>query len=111
MSEAAAAHADDHAHENHDPLYWKKFWWLLGLTVAEVLVAVMLKGHGMEGVRVAGLATFALWKAAIVMQHYMHLSAEPRGLKLLLLFPGVLILVLIFLVSLDGHILGYAAGN
>ncbi len=108
MSDAAAAHE----HENHDAVYWAKFWWLLGLTLAEVGVAVAL--HGKEGVGVMklfGLGILACWKAGIVLQHYMHLKQEGKALKVLLLFPMFLISVLVLGVTTDGYFLHYAMGN
>ena len=99
----AAGHAGDHAGEHHVN-YMAKFWWLVGLTIVEVLVAWKVPG----GLKLAGLAFFACWKAGIVLQHFMHLKSENLALKLVVAFPMVLILVLFTLFLLDAHFLGFA---
>jgi caa(3)-type oxidase subunit IV len=100
MSDASAHAGHDHPETN----YMAKFWWLVGLTIAEVAVAIALPG----GLKLALLAFLAFWKAAIVMNHFMHLKAENRALKLVVAFPAVLILILVGLFVLDGYFLNYA---
>lgn len=100
MTEAHAhAHAGEHAHPEVN--YMAKFWWLVGLTLAEVAVAVLVPG----GFKLAGLAFFACWKAAIVMQYFMHLKHENTALKLVVAFPAALIVVLVTLFLMDGYFL------
>ena len=67
-----AAHAAAGA-EHHETNYMAKFWWLLGLTAVEVLIAVVVTQPALRGI---GLAFFACWKAAIVLNHFMHLKGE-----------------------------------
>jgi cytochrome c oxidase subunit IV len=95
---AAAAHA---AADHHEVNYMAKFWWLVGLTLAEVAVAVFVPG----GFKLAGLAFFACWKASIVMNYFMHLKHENTALKLVVAFPGALVVVLVTLFLMDGHFL------
>jgi cytochrome c oxidase subunit IV len=101
---AVAAAADAHA-GGHHVNYMAKFWWLVGLTIAEVLVAVLLSG----GVKLPLLGFLAFWKAGIVLNHFMHLKTEGLALKLTLAFPFALIVILVMLFLADGYFLGYAA--
>ncbi len=97
------AHAHVHAGEHDHPEvnYMAKFWWLVGLTIAEVAVAWKVPG----GFKLAGLAFFACWKAAIVMQYFMHLKHENMAMKLVVAFPAALIAVLVTLFLMDGYFL------
>ena len=105
MTEPAAVAAADHDH--HDVNYMAKFWWLLGLTLCEVGVAVLAaKVEGFPGgLTLAGLAFFAGWKAAIVLNYFMHLKQENTALKLVVAFPAALVVILVTLFLLDGHFL------
>ena len=99
-----AAHAAAGA-EHHETNYMAKFWWLLGLTAVEVLIAVVVTQPALRGI---GLAFFACWKAAIVLNHFMHLKGEGIALKLTVLFPLCLIIILVLLFLTDSHFLGYS---
>ena len=105
-----AAHAE-HAEGEHHVNYIAKFWWLVGLTLCEVAAAVVLSGEGQGGLRLGVLAFFALWKAGVVAQYYMHLKSEGIGLKLVAIFPLVLIAILVTAIMTDGVFLNYAAGH
>jgi len=100
MTDAAHAGAD-----HHETNYMAKFWWLLGLTIVEVLIAVLVPNPALRGI---GLAVFACWKAAIVLNHFMHLKDEGIALKLTVLFPLVLIVILVMLFLADSHFFGYS---
>ena len=99
-----AAHAAAGA-EHHETNYMAKFWWLLGLTAVEVLIAVVVTQPALRGI---GLAVFACWKAAIVLNHFMHLKGEGIALKLTVLFPLCLIVILVMLFLTDSYFLGYS---
>ena len=97
-----APHGEEHLpHVN----YMAKFYWLVGLTAAEVGVAIALEG----GARLFLLAFLSCWKAAIVLNYFMHLKTENLALKLAMAFPLVLVLILFGLFTLDGYFLNYAA--
>ena len=102
MSDAAAAHAADHEpHVN----YMAKFWWLVGLTTVEVIVALKFEG----GLKLALLTFLSLWKAAIVLAYFMHMKTENLALKLAMCFPVVLIFILVSLFLADGYFFGYSS--
>ena len=101
-----AAHAGHAAGaDHHETNYMAKFWWLLGLTVVEVLIAWLVPSPALRGI---GLAFFACWKAAIVLNHFMHLKGEGIALKLTVLFPLALIVILVMLFLTDSYFLGYS---
>ncbi len=105
MSEAAAhVEGRDATHEPHVN-YMAKFYWLVGLTTAEVIVAFTLEG----GLRLSLLAFLSVWKAGIVLNYFMHLKTERIGLKLMIAFPAVLVCVLVGVFLLDGFFLNYSA--
>ena len=94
----AAAHAD--AHDSHPHVnYMAKFYWLVALTVADVVVAMYVEG----GLKLGLLAFLSCWKAGIVLNHFMHLKTENLALKLAMAFPLVLIFILVMLFLADGY--------
>ena len=103
----AVAHAEDHPGTN----YMAKFWWLVGLTAAEVAAAVLFIKFfpGATGLKLLVLGAFAIWKAGVVLNHFMHMSHEGKALKLMMCFPLVLIAILVTLFVTDGVWLHYAA--
>jgi heme/copper-type cytochrome/quinol oxidase subunit 4 len=112
MSDAAPAAPPDtqgHGAQGHaggtHVNYIAKFWWLVGLTVTEVAVALKVG----PPYKLPLLAVLSGWKAAIVLNYFMHLKTERIGLKLLVAFPAVLIVVLVTLFLMDGYFLGYSA--
>ena len=74
--------------EHTIPNYMAVFWWLLGLTVAEVGWAVI--PHRSEFVLAAGIVGAAIIKAVLVALYFMHLKFERRILGWL--FASTLIL-------------------
>ena len=99
----AAAHAPDAGHQEVN--YMAKFWWLLGLTIVEVGIALVVPHPVLRGL---GLSLFAVWKAGIVLQYFMHLKDEGIALKLALAFPLVLVCILVLLFLTDSYFLGYS---
>jgi len=100
VTDAAAHAADDHAHVN----YMAKFYWLVALTAIEVCVALWIPG----GWKLLLLTVLSVWKAGIVLNHFMHLKSEGIALKLAMLFPLVLVVILVTLFLTDAWYFGYS---
>ena len=67
--------------------YIKIFWLLLVLTIVEVAIVYM----GLPRMLLVGLLViFAVWKAALVAMHFMHLKFEKRTLAIVAIIPFVL---------------------
>jgi cytochrome c oxidase subunit IV len=81
-----------------EPNYMGVFWWLLGLTIVEVLVIYL---HISKTAIVAMLVTLAVTKAALVAMYFMHLKFERRTLALVALSPFVLCVFLILMLTPD----------
>jgi cytochrome c oxidase subunit 4 len=79
---------ESHSDTHQIPNYMAIFWWLLGLTIAEVAWAVI--PHGSELVLAAGIVGFAIIKAVLVALYFMHLKFERKTLGVL--FASTLIL-------------------
>jgi cytochrome c oxidase subunit 4 len=99
-AEGAAEHAPvAAAHAHPAPRYFRVWFFLFVLTVAEVGVAFF---SGMPKVMlIIILLILALWKALLVALYYMHLKFEPRKLWLLAMSPIPLILILLGVVLLE----------
>ena len=78
--------------------YMKIFWILLVLTIVEVAIVYL----GLPKMLLAGLLViFAVWKAALVAMHFMHLKFEKRTLAMVALVPFVLCVFLILMLLPD----------
>jgi len=92
------------------PNYMAIFWWLLGLTIAEIGWAVM--PHHSELVLAGGIVALAIVKAVLVALYFMHLKFERRTMGIL--FASTLILGMILVSVGIGELVlprpGYARG-
>ena len=78
--------------------YIKIFWILLVLTIVEVAMVYL----GLpKMLLVALLVIFAVWKAALVAMHFMHLKFESRTLAIVAIVPFVLCVFLILMLLPD----------
>ncbi len=87
---ATASHSSAH--------YIKIFYILLVLTIVEVAIVYL----GLPKILLAALLVlFAVWKAALVAMHFMHLKFEKRTLAVIALSPFVLCVFLILMLMPD----------
>jgi len=78
--------------------YIKIFWILLALTVIEVAIVYM----GLPRMLLVSLlVVFAVWKAALVAMHFMHLKFEKKTLTIVAIAPFVLCVWLILMLMPD----------
>ncbi len=95
--------ADSHSHhEAHIVDYMAIFWWLLGLTILEIIASMpaarpaypqILKG--------ALLVVMAVTKAALVGLYFMHLKFEKTTLGFIAMVPLVLCVFIVLMVMPD----------
>ena len=78
--------------------YLKIFYILLALTIVEVAMVYM---HLPKMLLVSLLIVLAVWKAALVAMHFMHLKFEKKTLALIALSPFVLCVFLILMLLPD----------
>lgn len=84
------------AHE--EPNYMAIFYWLFGLTVAELIVAYLPIARALM---IAGLVSLAIAKAALVAMYFMHLRFERRTLGLIALTPPFLLVLFMIITYPD----------
>jgi cytochrome c oxidase subunit 4 len=78
--------------------YIKIFYILLALTVVEVAIVYM----GLPKFLLIGLLIIlAVWKAALVAMHFMHLKFEKKFLSIVAIIPFVLCVFLILMLLPD----------
>jgi len=78
----------EEAHEA--PNYMVIFYWLFGLTVAELAAAYAPIS---KALMIAALVALAIAKASLVAMYFMHLRFENRTLALIALTPPVLLVM------------------
>lgn len=84
--------------ERHHPNYMAIFWWLLGLTVGEVIVILLPLPRSMVVVLLIG---FALSKAMLVAMYFMHLRFERVPLGVIAVTPLILCVFLVLMLLPD----------
>jgi cytochrome c oxidase subunit IV len=92
----AEAHAV--AHDAPHPNYMAIFWWLLGLTIAEVLVTYAGLS---EAMLIVILLVMAFVKAALVALYFMHLKYDNKILMIIAVVPVILAGIAIGVISYE----------
>jgi cytochrome c oxidase subunit 4 len=93
---APATAAHDH------PNYMAIFWWLLALTIAELVAATVKTGPAYpQAAKVFLLVGLALGKAALVAAYFMHLRFEKTTLSVIAVTPLILCVFLLFMLIPD----------
>jgi cytochrome c oxidase subunit 4 len=78
--------------------YLRIFYILLVLTIVEVSIVYL---HLPRILLVVSLVLLAVWKAALVAMHFMHLKFEKKTLALVALSPFILCVFLILMLMPD----------
>jgi cytochrome c oxidase subunit 4 len=82
------------SHTPHrQPRYMAIFWWLLALTILEVLASMKLPLG--EGPKIVLLVSMAIVKALLVALYFMHLKYERLSLGVTVSLTLVLALILV----------------
>ena len=84
-------------HKEH-PKYMNIFWWLLGLTVAEVLVVIPDLPIALKAILLIGMACS---KAILVANYFMHLKFERKTLAAIVITPFVICVFLVIMLMPD----------
>ena len=80
-----------HSHPNYIGI----FWWLLGLTIVEIVATFLGLPKIVLG---AILIVLAVWKASLVALHFMHLKFERKTLTIIALIPFILCVFLLLMI-------------
>lgn len=92
----AEAHAV--AHDAPHPNYMAIFWYLLALTIAEVVVTYL--GFS-EAMMIVILLVMAFVKAALVALYFMHLKYDNKILMIIAVVPVILAGIAIGIISYE----------
>jgi len=86
---------------------------LLGaITIIEVLIALLAKGHLIHGVHFTGvlhylymalMVGFSLYKAYFIVYNFMHMGSEVQGLRWSVLLPTLLLVWAVIAFFQEGH--------
>ena len=86
------------AEHHSDAVYMRTFWYLLVLTVLEIIVAVPTYAMLVKGILLIGMA---LGKASLVAMYFMHLRFERVTLGVIAFTPLVICVFLVFMLTPD----------
>ena len=87
----------ENGHKEH-PKYMNIFWWLAGLTIVEIAVAIPDYSIVLKAILLIGLACA---KAALVAIYFMHLKFERKTLAIIVLTPFIICVFLVFALMPD----------
>ncbi len=94
--------SENHSHEEHQTNYMTIFWWLLALTILEILAGVPAASSSYPQILKASiLVGFAVVKAVLVALYFMHLKFEKSALGYIALIPFVLCVFVVLMVLPD----------
>lgn len=88
------------------------FWILLGVTLVEVFISLLGKGHIVEGVKDLGwlvaiaallIVGLSIYKAKYIIYEFMHMGYEVRGLRISVLLPAALLIWAIIAFFQEGN--------
>jgi len=88
---------------------WKVFFYLLGLTALEFIIALGFVETGLVAKSAAVNVIYiilTLFKAFYIIAYFMHLKFEKFGMKVMLGLPITLLIYMIILVLIEGHYIG-----
>lgn len=88
---------------------WKVFFYLLGLTAIEFIIALGFVETGLIEKGISVIVVYillTLLKAFYIVAYFMHLKFEVKGFKVMLAIPLLLLIYMIILVFIEGHYVG-----
>jgi len=106
-SEPTEVHHEEHG--EHDTMTRKKIWQifavLLGITVVEFIIALVLVPKGIIPAHIANpiYIVLTLAKAFYIVAYFMHLKFEKIGLALAIIVPILFIIGLILVLTNESH--------
>jgi len=86
------------AEHHSESIYMKIFYYLLVLTILEIVVALPTYAPLVKGILLVGMA---LGKAALVAMYFMHLRFERVTLGVIAFTPLVICVFLVFMLTPD----------
>ncbi|AMQ00688.1 Caa(3)-type oxidase [Pedobacter cryoconitis] len=108
MSEHNLQNTEEHAHDEHAGLskskIWQVFFILLGITVVEFIIALVILPKGLVSHTAGNIAyiLLTLLKAYYIVAYFMHLKFEKTGLQLSLGLAFIFIAYFITLMLIEG---------
>lgn len=102
-------HTDHHDHAEHATMtrgkIWQVFFILLGITVIEFIIALVLVPKGIVSLSLANpiYIVLTLAKAFYIVAYFMHLKFEKVGLFYSIAIPIIFIIGLILVLTNESH--------
>lgn len=104
----------ENTYEHHEPdmtkgRIWKVFFYLLGLTALEFIIALGFVETGLIEKGNAVIAVYiilTLLKAFYIVAYFMHLKFETKVFQLILGIPLALLIYMIILILIEGDYIG-----
>lgn len=88
-------------HQTGRKIYWRVWFQLLVITVAEIIVAFLPISHSLMALL---FTIMALMKASLIAGYFMHLRFEKLGLVYSIVLPLILIVALAAALIPDGSV-------
>lgn len=100
--EHMAQHSEEEGKKTRKTL-WRVFWYMLAITIFELVIGSMAPGHGWTGalwlkVLFIGLT---ILKAGFIVMAFMHLGHEVKFMKYVVLLPYIIFMSYTIFIVLD----------
>ncbi len=97
------AHHSDEAGKKIRKTLWRVFWYMLAITIAELIIGSMAPAHGWSGT--LGLKVLfiglTILKAGFIVLAFMHLGHEAKFFKWIVLLPYIMFMAYGIFIILD----------
>ena len=97
------AHHSEEVGKTTRKTLWRVFWYMLAITIFELVIGSMAPGHGWSGtlwIKVLFIGLTIL-KAGFIVMAFMHLGHEVKFMKYVVLMPYVIFMAYTIFIILD----------
>jgi cytochrome c oxidase subunit IV len=86
---------------------WKVFWYLLGITTLEFIIAFTIDADAHKWLKISIFIFLTIVKAFYIVGTFMHLKYEVKSLIWTVILPCMFVLWLVLALMIEGGYIGF----